>query len=93
MLGRANKPLTLRDSWQHRFREMDVHAVSGAGHLRRFFPDQPGRARHFGVVGEHGDAPAEAFVLATAAVGGVSDSNGLGGLVNGIVWDELGYRV
>ena len=37
--------------------------------------------------------PAEAFVLATAAVGGVSDSNGLGGLVNGIVWDKFGYRV
>ena len=93
MLGRANKPLTLRDSWQHRFREMDVHAVSGAGHLRRLFPDQPGRARHFGVVGEHGDAPVEAFVLATAAMGGGAGSNGLGGLVNGIAWDELGYRM
>ncbi len=57
-------------------------------------PDQPGRARHFGVVGEHGDAPpAEAFVLATAAVSGGADSNGLGDLVNGIAWDEFGYRV
>lgn len=37
--------------------------------------------------------PAEAFVLATAAMGGVSGSNGLGGLVNGIVWDKFGYRV
>lgn len=61
--------------------------------MRRLFPDQPGRARHFGVVGEHGDAPVEAFVLATAAMGGGAGSNGLGGLVNGIAWDELGYRM
>lgn len=37
--------------------------------------------------------PAEAFVLATAAVSGGADSNGLGDLVNGIAWDEFGYRV
>ncbi|MBQ9068512.1 MAG: MFS transporter [Eggerthellaceae bacterium] len=38
-------------------------------------------------------ADASALATATAAMGSVSLCNGLGRLINGFVWDKLGYRI